>query len=180
MDQNKPRSASDNLAILGKIVHNGFCCGGKWVLRYKQKKDRLNSYVEKMDVVDFALKRQSWMPAYLGHPAKRADAESSLVALSSISFEKLMTSRVFDFGHKLSRGKSFRGSPALTFRKSSHCRKWAEESKSHSCFCLAVYAWNAWRKGKQLKYFAMGRGSDFPQLSNHRIYRRAGCLAPKI
>lgn len=164
MDQNKPRSASDNLAILGKSCTTDFAAAGKWVLRYKTKKGQLNSYVEKMDVVEFCAQTPKLDACVSWASSKKGLMPSSLVATLLYIFREINDEQAFDFMTQIITGANLsEGSPALTFRN----RVIAENAGRRranltAVFAYAVYAWNAWRKGKQLKYLRWDEGSDFP------------------
>lgn len=164
MDQNKPRTASDNLSILGKTSTTLLAAAGNWVLRYKTKKGQLNRRVEKMDVVDFCAQTPKLETCAAWVCGKKVFMSKSLLAAMYFIFREIDDDQALDFMNQIVTGANLaEGSPALTFRNRVIAESTGRKTPDYtSIFAYSIYAWNAWRKGKQLKVLRWNEGDDFP------------------
>lgn len=164
MDQNRPRSASDNLSIIGKTNTAHLAAAGSWVLRYKTKKGQLSPRAEKMDVVDFCSRTPKLESCVAWAAHKRGLMSKSLMAALLFIFREIDDDQGLDFMAQITTGANLaEGSPALTFRNRVIAETSGRKRVDYTVvFAFAIYAWNSWRKGRQLKILRWNDGDDFP------------------
>ena len=92
---------------------------------------------------------------------QRADAEFVGGPLLYI-FREINDEQTFDFMTQIITGQIFPRVARFDLPKSRSLQKMRGGEQITAVFAYAVYAWNAWRKGKQLKYLRWDEGSDFP------------------
>jgi len=165
MDQGTTRTASNNLAILGKSNTNHLAATGSWVLRYKKKKGQLQHLIERMDVVEFASNAPkleecvAWASRH-----KFGPISTSLCAAILFVFREIDDAKAFEFMGDVAMGANLaKGSPALSFRNRIIAETSGRRQLAPSVtFAFAVVAWNAFRKGRALSKLHWREDEDFP------------------
>lgn len=167
MDQVKPRTASDNLFILGKGSPGVLSSAASWVLRYKKRKGQLAPRIERADVVRFCMETPHLEDCVTWATKKRGTSlvPLSLAAAMLFIFSEIDEADADSFMNQVMTGANLaEKTPALVLREKIIAGKGTAHRSfdRDTPFALAVYCWNAFRQGRPIQRVMWKEGDDFP------------------